>query len=318
MVDLAEVRNAGTKGKGLFAKQPIKQGELIMDLEVPIMRTVYHNKLDLVCEYCYSIEPKEVVCSGCNYVSYCDSECEKNAWQAYHQFECLTLKHMYEGDLMHTKLRSVLRLVFLRDNDKLSDDTFAELLDLCSHSTQLSARHSSDYNKWTQLVRELTGTPLSHSTITKLFSIISSNQWEIASPMDDTQAVGCKMYLKYSRANHSCEPNSKLRRRPTLSTDMEKRLYGHRDKLERQFEKIVVARRDIAAGEEITVTYWDTDLPVEERKADLLRNWHFDCNCTKCIREEAETKLKQLQVVADATNTVLDNEAENSTAAVAA
>lgn len=45
------------------------------------------------------------------------------------------------------------------------------------------------------------------------------------------------------------------------------------------------ARRDIKAGEEITVDYVDIDWPLSKRQAYLKEKYSFDCQCAKCVRE---------------------------------
>lgn len=44
------------------------------------------------------------------------------------------------------------------------------------------------------------------------------------------------------------------------------------------------ALKDIDAGEELCISYVETDQVVEKRK-DALREWFFDCGCRKCMTE---------------------------------
>jgi hypothetical protein len=46
----------------------------------------------------------------------------------------------------------------------------------------------------------------------------------------------------------------------------------------------VRARRDIAAGEEVTVAYLPRVWPLHDRQAYLVSLWSFDCACTRCSR----------------------------------
>ena len=48
----------------------------------------------------------------------------------------------------------------------------------------------------------------------------------------------------------------------------------------------LIARRRIAAGEQLTISYIDASAPVEERRAELLHGYGFRCACQTC-REEA-------------------------------
>jgi hypothetical protein len=52
----------------------------------------------------------------------------------------------------------------------------------------------------------------------------------------------------------------------------------------------VIAKRDIAVGEELVVTYVDPSLGVRERRSQLVA-WGFgQCDCERCVEEEREGK----------------------------
>ena len=81
------------------------------------------------------------------------------------------------------------------------------------------------------------------------------------------------LYVLHSHLNHSCDPSVSVRhldRRTALS-----RITLH-------------ARRDIGAGEELTVAYVDPEMSLRSRRAGLVV-WGFgQCRCERCVREEAE------------------------------
>ena len=56
----------------------------------------------------------------------------------------------------------------------------------------------------------------------------------------------------------------------------------------------VVARltRDVAAGEELCNAYVDISLPVRRRRREL-REYGFECDCARCVRELAEANEKK-------------------------
>jgi len=54
----------------------------------------------------------------------------------------------------------------------------------------------------------------------------------------------------------------------------------------------LVARRPIAAGEELSITYMDSSRPFAERRARLLHGYGFECACAKCQRDKAEHLAK--------------------------
>lgn len=88
------------------------------------------------------------------------------------------------------------------------------------------------------------------------------------------QVQGCAVYVVGTTCcNHSCDPNADA--------------CGASHRME------LTARRDIAAGEEVTCSYLGDDgiqWPLERRRAALQKNYMFLCTCPKCAREEAEQR----------------------------
>ncbi|GJJ68734.1 hypothetical protein EMPS_01080 [Entomortierella parvispora] len=46
------------------------------------------------------------------------------------------------------------------------------------------------------------------------------------------------------------------------------------------------ATKDISKGEDITISYIDTEMPLHARRLALLSDYHFHCCCERCLREE--------------------------------
>lgn len=81
------------------------------------------------------------------------------------------------------------------------------------------------------------------------------------------------LYTLHSHLNHSCRPNVSVR---------------HLDQRTALSRITIVAKRDIAAGEELLVTYVDPTLGVRNRRLQLGA-WGFGvCECERCIEEEKE------------------------------
>lgn len=66
--------------------------------------------------------------------------------------------------------------------------------------------------------------------------------------------------------NHSCDPNCEI-------------VYMH------DANALVVSTRAISEGEELTIPYVPTNLPVQKRRNVLFKRYRFYCECTKCRRE---------------------------------
>jgi len=78
---------------------------------------------------------------------------------------------------------------------------------------------------------------------------------------------GTAVYMLPSLLNHSCEPNIDAVWRDGDAT------------------LTLAARRDIAAGEELNITYIDAGLPATERRQLLLNGYGFVCMCPACVDE---------------------------------
>ncbi|MEY8689671.1 MAG: SET domain-containing protein [Leptothrix sp. (in: b-proteobacteria)] len=109
----------------------------------------------------------------------------------------------------------------------------------------------------------------SRSMIRRIYHLIATNN--IASKDGLDLICGHGLYKWLSRANHSCDPNTKL-------------VNGNRS----ERELFLVAIRDIAAGESVT---WNYSSPVLltidyiSRNASLFHSFGFCCSCSRCIEE---------------------------------
>ncbi|OAA59883.1 SET domain protein [Niveomyces insectorum RCEF 264] len=72
------------------------------------------------------------------------------------------------------------------------------------------------------------------------------------------------LFPKIARINHACQPTAITR-------------FNEHDLTQR-----VIAFRDIAPGEEITISYIDFGLTHTERQTALTRRWGFSCECHLC------------------------------------
>ncbi|KAL1893548.1 hypothetical protein Sste5346_006378 [Sporothrix stenoceras] len=93
---------------------------------------------------------------------------------------------------------------------------------------------------------------------------------------DSTGHLGC--YPSAARLNHDCRPN------------LHYHIHGA--------TQTVVAVRDIAAGEELSISYVDLLLPRTERQ-ERLNDWGFECSCSLCRNETASAEAdKRIEDIA--------------------
>ncbi|XP_076910110.1 histone-lysine N-methyltransferase ATXR2-like [Bidens hawaiensis] len=81
---------------------------------------------------------------------------------------------------------------------------------------------------------------------------------------------GTAFFSLQSCMNHSCCPNAKAFKREE----------------DRDGQATIIATKPIKKGEEVTISYIDEDLELEERRA-LLADYGFICKCPRCVDEEA-------------------------------
>eukprot|EP01038_Epipyxis_sp_PR26KG_P007243 gene7243-9875_t len=74
----------------------------------------------------------------------------------------------------------------------------------------------------------------------------------------------CAMYVALARLNHSCTPNAQQTHHPDTS------------------EEVLYAVRDIEIGEEINDCYIDLRAKRDDRRAQLMEYYRFQCNCQGC------------------------------------
>jgi len=98
-----------------------------------------------------------------------------------------------------------------------------------------------------------------------LTSVLQHNGPEnIFPPLD-----GAAFYLKICKINHSCEPNVRIQ------------TAAHAAGCGLGLRAQAISLRPIAAGEELTQSYIDQNLPFEKRQ-QALKDYGFMCTCSKC------------------------------------
>ncbi|CAL5219880.1 g1802 [Coccomyxa viridis] len=87
----------------------------------------------------------------------------------------------------------------------------------------------------------------------------------------DAACEGSCFYALQSCLNHSCAPNAHAFKRKNTDTDG---------------SAVILAKQDIASGEEVSLSYIDESMPYHERQA-ALKDYGFTCACTRCSADAA-------------------------------
>lgn len=90
-----------------------------------------------------------------------------------------------------------------------------------------------------------------------------------ALPEDVPGCEGNAFYALHSCCNHSCVPNAEAFKRDEDDDG----------------SAVILALRDIAAGEEVMLSYIDEEAPLEERQ-EQLADYGFTCACHKCAAQK--------------------------------
>ncbi|KAJ1458993.1 hypothetical protein M885DRAFT_512124 [Pelagophyceae sp. CCMP2097] len=115
---------------------------------------------------------------------------------------------------------------------------------------------------------QLTGVP--PDVVSLLIGQIRSNA---ASIVRSNNKVGCALSVHMGYTNHSCSPNAAAQ-------------------VDESGFVTLTALRPLASGEEVTISYMDTNADVVDRRNTLKLHYEFDCACERCANEHRDT-LKQ-------------------------
>jgi hypothetical protein len=95
---------------------------------------------------------------------------------------------------------------------------------------------------------------------------LACNLFTIADDFQNEAGVGCYPYA--AMLNHSCDPNCIQR-------------------FDANANIVIRVVRRVEVGEELCISYTDTGMPTWYRQQELLKSYHFHCQCARCTRWDA-------------------------------
>ena len=123
--------------------------------------------------------------------------------------------------------------------------------------------------------------------------VMRENSFGIGAPSEDSQAAGGAygqgsqgraVYLAVSMCNHSCQPSARASQEGGALALQEDAPLPRR---------VLEARRDIAAGEEVTISYVPVTWMRAPRAAVLQASWGFQCQCQRCTAPRDDTIVRK-------------------------
>ncbi|KAL1721019.1 hypothetical protein EV715DRAFT_249315 [Schizophyllum commune] len=282
------IRGSPTEGRGLWAKQPIKRGTVIIAVK-PHVSVLTTQNLASYCSNCFEEVPDAGLkrCAHCRVVHYCNSECQNKDW-ATHKRECAALqewaKHApaAEVSVPSDAVRCLGRLLWKRQKKGL-DSTW-----VCDSTTRGDAVQQEIP---TTFRLRISHSPLpfpgaiSRHIVSGRASRIryhlarqfarphlsgfATNSYSVTTP--DLTPIGACVSPLVSLVNHSCSPNAAT-------------VFPRASKTPSADEPLisVVAIRDIHPDEQIFTSYIDTTLPRALRRRELQEGYNFLCECSLC------------------------------------
>jgi hypothetical protein len=97
------------------------------------------------------------------------------------------------------------------------------------------------------------------------------------------------LYAVASFLNHACEPTLDVSFGPGGRLTLRAR---------RDLRRSVASAAGVVVGDELTITYLDSSLPLKERRARLRAAYGFDCACDMCARQEREEREERRKALA--------------------
>ncbi|XP_053093469.1 histone-lysine N-methyltransferase SMYD3 isoform X1 [Pangasianodon hypophthalmus] len=259
------------RGNGLRARTEIKPGQLIYSSQ-PIAFCVAQKFLKSTCQTCLCRGESLLRCSQCKSSRFCSVQCQKEAWPE-HKRECKCLQRVYPR-VPTDSVRLVARIIFTLLNDPAADSQ--ELYSITQHQSHLDEMSEEKREGLVQLCSMLklyldSDVPQLPSGLDPM-SLIARVMCNCFSVSDgELQDVGLGLYPSMSLLNHDCRPNCVMM------------FVGKKLELR--------AVRRIQPFEELCISYTDILAPRVERRAQLMDQFYFLCQCQRCSDDQSDCTM---------------------------
>ena len=269
-------------GRCLVTMNEIKEGQTFF-LEKPSVMVVNAEQCGIVCGNCFSADESLEKCTGCPSMYYCSDEC-RDADSRMHEMECKGLQRVnphFPNELVRMACRMLIGLSLD------TDGTYALFVGSlhCNReavSTEASIEYGNCVKQVTQMLDSLIQLP-SASVLLDIVCKARLNAMEYG-------RIGTALLNSMSAMNHSCVPNAEV---SDISHD--------------QFA--VRAIRNIAAEDQICISYINDLQCRAKRKERLSSVYGFCCSCQLCNGPEVSEK-RDLVKCSDCNSFWIENDVE--------
>lgn len=289
--NVLKLEKVPSKGEGVTALKTLPVTEPICSLKYPTMMAMDPEFLPTTCYHCLIITSNPLplpgyghtsmdlkTCNGCHIARFCGRDCQVKSWHAYHKYECKVFKKV-QNNLPSSMMRAVLRMVLLKDRGLVSDEEWDRVIGLDSHEQILAGRGRSNLTDMAETIKHLATSGMSVTMIQRLIFIMKSNANELPTPIYG--GIGVMLDPLIGKLNHSCEPNISIHRpQHTMASGWMDSTNLSED--ERKTFIQIIPLREIKEGEELLNCYIVPTVAVEARRAKLMEDYFFHCECGKC------------------------------------
>ncbi|KAJ9601497.1 hypothetical protein L9F63_000336 [Diploptera punctata] len=253
------------KSKG---EPPIQPGHVLLT-EKPFAYVLKSKLRGERCDNCFKRQ-KLLKCSGCQYVFYCNRECQKESWTD-HKFECSNLRNV-SPRIVPDAARIIARIIFrLQRGGDLekgyyTKTSFRRFRDLMSHYSDIKQdqKRMEHFTSLCGVLIDFIGeSNLPNSAeLMGIYGRLCVNGFNILDP--EMMSVGTGIYLACTVIDHSCDPNAAA-----------------------VFEGITIQIRALKEipmldWKKIFISYIDMLNLPKERQAELQATYYFLCDCRPC------------------------------------
>ncbi|XP_014611358.1 PREDICTED: histone-lysine N-methyltransferase SMYD3 isoform X1 [Polistes canadensis] len=250
----------------------LKKGTTIITTK-PFSFVLSSNQRTTRCDNCLK-NGKLFKCSVCQYVYYCNRNCQKEAW-SIHKIECPNLKRISPKtipDAARFMARIIIKL-HRGGGDEMgyySETNYRKFKDLMSHYSDIkkdAKRMEHFISLCAVLFAFLQNIPLPNSAeLMGIYGRICINSFNILDL--DMNSIGTGIYLAPSVIDHSCKPNAVA-----------------------VFEGTTIIIRTLEDlpclnWSQIKISYIDILSSTKDRREELKNSYYFLCDCQRCIQPE--------------------------------
>ncbi|PSN32785.1 hypothetical protein C0J52_25743 [Blattella germanica] len=247
---------------------PVNQGSVLLT-EKPFVYVLKSKLRGERCDNCLKRQ-RLLKCSGCQFVFYCNRECQKESWMD-HKNECGNLKRV-SPRVVPDAARIIAKIIFKLqrggdlEKSYYTKTSFRKFKDLMSHYSDIK-QDKKRMEHFTSLCGVLIDFIGEHNLpnsaeLMGIYGRLCVNGFNILDP--EMIGIGTGIYLGCSVVDHSCDPNAVA-----------------------VFEGITIQIRalkniPVFDWKRIFISYIELLNFPKDRQAELQATYYFLCDCRPC------------------------------------